>query len=89
VGQILSGPRGEGIFGITFAVQGAMADPQVIVNPLSLVAPGIFREVFQMTNPDPQVLPRAKARRPGQDDEVGGSTVPGTTIDGWSSHTKR
>ena len=49
LGQILSGTQGEGIFGITFAVQGPTSDPQVIVNPLSLVAPGIFREMFQMT----------------------------------------
>lgn len=55
LGQLLSGPRGEGIFGITFAIQGPMASPQVIVNPLSLVAPGIFREMFQMTPIDPSV----------------------------------
>ena len=93
LGQILSGPRGEGLFGITFAIQGAMASPQVIVNPLSLVAPGIFREVFQMTNPAPQVLPRkidapSTRRRPAAapDTQI---APPGTTIDGWSSETKR
>ena len=58
LGQIISGAHGEGIFGITFAVQGALADPQVIVNPLSLVAPGIFREVFQMTGDNPSVQVR-------------------------------
>lgn len=58
LGQILSGPRGEGIFGITFAIQGAMAQPQVVVNPLSMVTPGIFREIFQMTSPNPTVQPR-------------------------------
>lgn len=63
IGQILSGPRGEGIFGITFAIQGAMADPQVIVNPLSMVAPGIFREIFQMSNPDTAVRPLPAARQ--------------------------
>ncbi len=59
VGDLLSGPRGEGIFGITFAVTGPMAGPQVIVNPLSLVAPGIFREIFQLTPQAPRVLPRS------------------------------
>jgi hypothetical protein len=58
VGDIVSGPRNEGAFGITFAVQGPMARPQVLVNPLSLVAPGIFRELFQMTNPNPKVIAR-------------------------------
>ncbi|MGQ0458030.1 MAG: AsmA-like C-terminal region-containing protein [Hyphomicrobium sp.] len=57
-GQLISGAQGEGIFGITFAVQGPLADPQVIVNPLSIVAPGIFREIFQMTAANPQVQVR-------------------------------
>jgi hypothetical protein len=61
LGQILAGPRGEGVLGMTFAIQGPMAQPQVIVNPLSLVAPGIFREMFQMTTPTPTVTPRSEA----------------------------
>ena len=60
LGPLLTGPRGEGIFGITFAIQGSMARPQVIVNPLALLAPGIFREIFQMTPDDPRVVPRDK-----------------------------
>ena len=58
LGQLISGAHGEGIFGITFAVQGPMSEPQVLVNPLSLVAPGIFREMFQMTGQDPKVQVR-------------------------------
>ncbi|HUS96889.1 MAG TPA: AsmA-like C-terminal region-containing protein, partial [Hyphomicrobiaceae bacterium] len=61
LGQLIAGPRGEGILGVTFAVQGPMNDPQILVNPLSLVAPGIFREMFQMTNPSPRVTPGAGA----------------------------
>jgi hypothetical protein len=63
IGPIFTGPRGEGIFGITYAIKGSMAKPEVIVNPLSLITPGIFREIFQMTPEDPAVLPR-KAPRP-------------------------
>ncbi|AGK58748.1 hypothetical protein HYPDE_35383 [Hyphomicrobium denitrificans 1NES1] len=62
LGQIISGTQGEGIFGITFAVQGPTSNPQVIVNPLSLVAPGIFREMFQMTASDPKVQIRGDDR---------------------------
>lgn len=58
LGQLISGTRGEGIFGITFGIQGAIDNPQVLVNPLSLVAPGIFREIFQMTNPNQKVQAR-------------------------------
>ena len=48
------------MFGITFAIQGSMAKPEVIVNPLSLITPGIFREIFQMTPEDPRVVPRER-----------------------------
>jgi hypothetical protein len=69
-----------------------MANPQVIVNPLSLVAPGIFREVFQMTNPSPKVQPRGREtgsmrrRSRGADAPT---VAPGTSIDGWTSDTKK
>ncbi len=57
-GPLISGVRGDGIFGVTFAVQGPFSDPQVIVNPLSMIAPGIFRDLFQMTSDNPQVQVR-------------------------------
>jgi len=60
LGPILTGPRGEGVFGITFAIKGSMANPQVVVNPLALLTPGIFREIFQMTDEDPRVVPRER-----------------------------
>ncbi len=61
IGQILSGTQGEGFVGMTFAVQGPTSSPQVIVNPLSLVAPGIFRDIFQMTSMDPTIQVREDA----------------------------
>ncbi len=60
LGPLLTGPKGEGVFGITFAVEGPMATPQVIVNPFSIVAPGLFREIFQMTPENPRVTPRVE-----------------------------
>jgi hypothetical protein len=66
LGQVLSGPRGEGIFGITFAIQGAMAQPQVIVNPLALLTPGILRGFMELSNPDTTVraVEEAKPKTP-------------------------
>ena len=58
LGELTAGSKGEGTFGMPFAVQGPMAQPQVLVNPFGFVAPGIFREIFQMTNPNPKVIPR-------------------------------
>ena len=60
LGELTSGPKGEGTFGIPFAVQGPMAQPQVLVNPIGIVAPGFLREIFQMTNPNPKVIPRTE-----------------------------
>lgn len=102
LGDLLSGPRGEGLIGITFAIQGPMASPQAIVNPLSVVAPGIFREVFQMTSPDPTVRPREEEKKsaPAERRVRASSSSAATpapdapakqpgTLDGWSSETQR
>ena len=63
-GAILTGPEGEGMFGITYEIMGPTADPQVTVNPLTLVSPGITREItrliFQTAPDNPQVTPRAE-----------------------------
>jgi len=47
LGGIFVGREGEGVVGITFAVQGKLEDPNVLVNPMSVVAPGIFRQIFE------------------------------------------
>jgi hypothetical protein len=66
-GEVFTGPRGEGIVAMTFAIQGPMSNPQVIPNPLSLMAPGIFREIFQMAPNNPTITPdRSAPRRPPQ-----------------------
>jgi hypothetical protein len=67
LGPLLTGPRGEGLFGITFAINGPMARPQVLVNPLSALTPGIFREIFQMTPENPRIIPRARPSPPRSD----------------------
>ncbi len=38
------------MLGITFSVAGRAAQPDVSVNPLSAVAPGIFRRIFEFRN---------------------------------------
>ncbi|MBL8790980.1 MAG: hypothetical protein JNM45_10805 [Rhizobiales bacterium] len=45
-GQILTGGKGGGIFGVTFAMGGTISTPRTQVNPLSVLAPGILREMF-------------------------------------------
>jgi hypothetical protein len=45
VGDILTG-GGKGVFAATYTVKGPKSDPNVSVNPLSVLAPGILRKVF-------------------------------------------
>ncbi len=47
VGRILGGRNGEGLIGVTFKIEGPIDGPRVFVNPLSAVAPGILRKVFE------------------------------------------
>ena len=63
-GQILAGPKGEGIFGITFAIQGPMASPEVLVNPFSGFVPGILRETQQLTPDRFKITPCADPPTP-------------------------
>jgi hypothetical protein len=103
LGPLLTGPRGEGVLGITFAIEGPMSEPQVIVNPLSLVMPGIFREIFQMTPENPKVTPRddraaqpkagtkagpqVRASPPADWSAQGEAKVQPEVLGGWSAQT--
>src|SRR5690606_16456916 len=85
-GPIVSGFDCQGVFGITYAIQGPMSSPQVLVNPLSMFTPGILRTIMEMTSPNPQAQAqrtqqRVRASSTSRDGE------PQTVIDGWSSET--
>src|SRR5690606_5556836 len=47
IGQLLGNGRDRGLIGITFKLSGNYSEPQLQVNPLSVIAPGIFRSVFE------------------------------------------
>jgi hypothetical protein len=49
IGQILGNGRDRGLIGITFKLAGATDAPQLQINPLSAIAPGIFRSVFEFS----------------------------------------
>ncbi|MBP5534732.1 MAG: hypothetical protein J6Y03_04420 [Alphaproteobacteria bacterium] len=48
VGSLLSGEEGGGLFGVSYSITGKTEDPKTSFNPASLLAPGIFRHVFDM-----------------------------------------
>jgi hypothetical protein len=53
IGDILGSRDGEGIFGVTYGVSGQVDELRVAVNPVSMLAPGFLRKIFQM-GPTPQ-----------------------------------
>lgn len=47
IGRALGNRKDEGLLGITYVVKGDMANPTLIVNPASLLAPGALRKMFE------------------------------------------
>ncbi len=43
--------RGEGLFGVNYQITGRSAAPVISVNPLSILTPGMFREIFRQPPP--------------------------------------
>jgi hypothetical protein len=58
VGEILT-RRGEGLFGFNYRLSGSTDNPKVSVNPLSVLTPGMFRELFRQAPPNLQDAPGA------------------------------
>jgi len=47
IGTLLGNGRDRGLIGITFRMQGPTKSPRVDINPLSAIAPGVFRSIFE------------------------------------------
>ncbi|MFM8746618.1 MAG: DUF3971 domain-containing protein [Aestuariivirga sp.] len=50
LGDILTGGRGQGIIGVTFALGGTVDKPSFQMNPMSAVAPGFLRMFFEYSS---------------------------------------
>ena len=46
LGELLTGGEGEGLFAATYEVGGTTAEPDIKVNPLSVLAPNFLRKLF-------------------------------------------
>jgi hypothetical protein len=46
LGDLLSGGAGQGVFAATYALSGAIDEPEVSVNPLAALAPGFLRNLL-------------------------------------------
>ena len=52
IGDILTGPEKEGIFAATYSARGPTNDLVISVNPLTVLAPGILRDLLNLFLPD-------------------------------------
>ncbi|MDJ0822451.1 MAG: AsmA-like C-terminal region-containing protein [Paracoccaceae bacterium] len=52
IGRLFS-RKGEGLIGFNFNLRGPASEPRVLVNPLSVFTPGMFRDIFR--RPPPRV----------------------------------
>ncbi|MGL4291568.1 MAG: DUF3971 domain-containing protein, partial [Phreatobacter sp.] len=64
LGFFLGGAPDEGVIGITYEIAGQVSQPRLTVNPLSAVAPGFLRKMFEF-----------RGRSVVRPDESGGSTL--------------
>ncbi|MGH6796383.1 MAG: AsmA-like C-terminal domain-containing protein [Methylocella sp.] len=53
VGLILGGGSNEGLIGVNYRITGLASAPTLNINPLSAIAPGIFRQIFGVSDFDP------------------------------------
>lgn len=47
IGILLGNGRDRGLIGITFKLAGPFSKPNLTINPLSIIAPGVFRSIFE------------------------------------------
>ncbi|MCV3737453.1 DUF3971 domain-containing protein [Rhizobium sp. TRM96647] len=47
IGFILGNGSDRGLIGITFKLTGPFDQPRLMINPLSVIAPGVFRNIFE------------------------------------------
>lgn len=73
VGRLFSPEKGGGVLAASYALRGPLDDPQVTVNPLSVLTPGFLRGIFGIfdTLPAPETAP-APAEGAGAPAEGGG-----------------
>lgn len=47
IGALLGNGRDRGLIGVTYRLRGKASKPNLDINPLSVIAPGIFRSIFE------------------------------------------
>lgn len=66
LGQVLVGSKNSGIFAASFTMKGPLAKPEIVVNPVSILAPGILRAIVggQVDGGKLKALPKPPPKKP-------------------------
>jgi hypothetical protein len=64
LGDLLASKKGEGILGVTYSMSGPTDQIALSYNPLSMMAPGILRRIFEGRMPSAANAPSNKAAAP-------------------------
>jgi len=63
LGPLLVGGEGEGFLAVVYEIDGKLSDPEVSVNPLSVLTPGFLRGIFGIGGGEDDEKPRATPGR--------------------------
>lgn len=87
VGPLLTGGDGGGLFALTYRIVGSVEDPKVTLNPLSALAPGLLRKIFE--GPKGTVDPnQPEDEEPGEEDMESEDAVAGDGASGGGVRRK-
>jgi hypothetical protein len=56
-GLVTGGEEGGGLFAANYSMRGPLAEPEIFVNPLSLLTPGFLRDIFQIFDLPKDAIP--------------------------------
>jgi hypothetical protein len=66
LGNVFVSKKGEGLFGVTYTLHGDLDQPRIATNPLSVLAPGILRRIFEGGTPTDPAASAATPQTKGQ-----------------------
>jgi len=70
-GLFTGGEKGGGVFAASYTIVGSLEDPQISVNPLSVLAPGVTRRIFSIFDqPMPEDGTKPQAAPPAEDNPL-------------------
>lgn len=62
IGRLITGGKNKALFAATYSIKGPSSNPRTLVNPLSVLTPGILRDIFFEDEPGDITAPERPAK---------------------------